>query len=280
MPDPPGNPTMPALYRLVFLVVALVVLVGAGLFFLPHLVAPLWPWSLTPFNTRFLGAIYASELLAATVALLVNRWAPARLILPQAVTFTAVVTLGSLVHLDRFDPQRRVTWAWFVLYIVPLVVLAYYLWRYRRLPPAEPAPPAPAWRAYLLGQGIVLGLYGIGLLAAPGLFSAFWPWPIDVFHGQVYSAVFLTGAVGSLVLARAAAPIEFLTEGLAQTALGLLAIAGLAIVDAAVHRVDWSTFGTWLWIGAFVILLVAGIGLLWQAGVAFRAGNRRREAPA
>jgi len=259
------NPPMPALYRLVFLVVALVVFAGAGLFFVPDLVIARWPWSLTPFNTRFLGAVYLSELLAVVVAVVVSRWAPGRLLLPQAVAFTAVVTVTSLVNLNRFDPQRPVTWLWFVLYTVPLAILAYYLWRYRRLPPAEPAPPAPPWRAYLLGQAVVLGLYGLGLLVAPGVFAAFWPWPIDSFHGQVYSAVFLTGAVGSFVLSRAAAPVEFLTQGLAQTALGAGAIAGLAIVDAAVHRVDWSAFGTWLWIGGFAVILVAGLGMLWQA---------------
>jgi hypothetical protein len=270
------NPPMPTLHRLVFLLVALVVFAGAGLFFVPDLVTPRWPWSLTPFNTRFLGAVYLSELLAAVVAVVVSRWAPGRLILPQAVTFTAVVTLASLVHLDRFDPQRLVTWLWFVLYTVPLAILAYYLWRYRRLPPAEAAPPAPPWRAYLLGQAVVLGLYGIGLLVAPGLFSAFWPWPIDSFHGQVYSAVFLTGAVGSFVLARAAAPIEFLTQGLAQATLGTCAIAGLAIVDAAVHRVDWSAFGTWLWVGAFAVVLVAGLSMLWQAGTTVRQVAKER----
>ncbi len=267
-----ANPAMPTLQRLVFLIVALVVLVGAGLFFAPALVAPRWPWSLTPFNARFLGAVYLSELFAVVVAVTVNRWAPARLLVPQAVMFTAVVTVASLLHLDRFDPQRSVTWLWFVLYTVPLLILAYYLWRYRHLPPAQPAPPEHVWRLYLLGQGAVLGLYGVGLFLAPGVFSTFWPWPIDSFQGQVYSAVFLTGALGSFLLARAAAPIEFLTMGLAQSIFGGFAIVGLAIVDAAVHRVTWSAPGTWLWIGAFAIVLAAGLGLLWQARVAARAG--------
>jgi len=270
---PSANPAMPALQRLVFLIVALVVLFGAGLFFLPDLVAPRWPWALTPFNTRFLGAVYVSELFAAIIAVTVNRWAPARLIVPQAVTFTAVVTIASLLHLDRFDPQRRATWLWFVLYTVPLLILTYYLWRYRHLPPAHPAPPERPWRSYLLGQGAVLGLYGVGLFLAPGLFSAFWPWPLDSFHGQVYSAVFLTGAVGSFLLARAAAPVELLTAGLAQGVLGGFAIAGLVIVDGAVHRVTWTAPGTWLWIGAFAIVLAAGLGLLWQARVAARVGR-------
>jgi hypothetical protein len=258
------NPVMPGLYRMVFLIVALVVLVGAGLFVHPDVVAPRWPWPLTPFNARFLGGIYLAELFAAILAVALNRWAPARLLLPQAVIFTAVVTLTSLVHLDRFDPHRSVTWVWFILYVTPMLILAYYLWYYRRWPPAHPAPPPRPWYFYLLGQGVVLGMYGVGLLVAPASFSGFWPWPIDNFHGQVYSAVFLSGAVGSFVLLRAAAPVEWLTAGLTQTALSLFAIASVVIVDAAVHRVDWSAVGTALWLGGFVVLLSAGLGMLWQ----------------
>src|SRR5262249_31407255 len=137
------NPPMPTLYRLGFLVVPLVVFVGPGLFFRPELVTPRWPWSLTPFNTRFLGAVYLSELLAAVVAVVVSRWAPGRVILPQAVAFTAVVTVASLVNLGRFDPQRLVTWLWFVLYTGPPALPAYYLWRDRGPPPPGPPPPPP-----------------------------------------------------------------------------------------------------------------------------------------
>lgn len=259
------NPVMPGLYRVVFLIVALVVLIGAGLFVVPDVVAPRWPWPLTPFNARFLGAIYLAELLAAILAVAWNRWAPARLLLPQAVTFTAVVTLTSLVHLDRFDAQRPVTWVWFTLYITPMLVLAYYLWRSRRWSPANPTPPSRPWSSYLLGQGAVLGLYGVGLLLAPASFSAFWPWPIDPFHGQMYSAVFLSGAVGSFALIRAAAPVEWMTAGLTQAALSLFAMASVILVDVVVRRVDWSAGGTALWLGGFVVLLGAGLGMLGQA---------------
>jgi len=261
----PTNPVMPGLYRVVFAVVAVVVLVGAGLFVRPEVVAPRWPWSLTPFNARFLGAVYLAELFAAILAVALNRWAPARLLLPQAVVFTAVVTLTSLLHLDRFDPRRSVTWVWFILYVAPLLILAYYLWRYRRRPPAHPAPPPRPWFFYLLAQGAVLGVYGVGLLVAPAAFSAFWPWPLDAFHGQVYSAVFLSGAVGSFVLFRAAAPVEWFTAGLTQAALSLFAIASVVMTDAAVHRVDWAAVGTAVWLGGFAVLLGAGLGMLRQA---------------
>jgi len=39
------------------------------------------------------------------------------------------------------------------------------------------------------------------------------------------------------------------------------------MVDNQVDKVDWSAFGTWLWIGSFAIILLTGIGLVWQSQV-------------
>jgi hypothetical protein len=108
-----------------------------------------------------------------------------------------------------------------------------------------------------------LGGYGLGLLLAPALFSAFWPWTIDDFHGQIYSAIFLTGAVAMFILSRAVAPVELLTVGLTQITLGLFAIAGMIIVDASVHKIGWSLPGTWMWLGMFALLVITGLGKLW-----------------
>jgi hypothetical protein len=183
------NPRLSPVVRLVVVLVALVVTVGASLLFVPSLVQPWWPWALTPFTVRFLGAIYLSEFVGALMFVLVPRWSPGRITLAEAVTFTAVVTVVSFLHLDQFDFARARSWGWFIIYIVPMVILAFYLWRYyRTLSPADSSPVPPAWRTYFLAQGVVLGLYGIGLFLAPRTFSAFWPWSIDAFHGQVYRA--------------------------------------------------------------------------------------------
>ena len=107
---PTANPRLTPLLRVFMVVVLLVLAAGVSLFLLPDLVGPRWPWRLTPFNTRFLGAFYLSELVAIVTLLVVNRWAPARLVLPMASLFTALVSGVSLLYLDRFDPGRPVTW--------------------------------------------------------------------------------------------------------------------------------------------------------------------------
>jgi hypothetical protein len=246
-------------------IVTLVLIVGSSLFFYPDLFGPRWPWKLTPFNMRFLGAFYLAEMSAIVTLMLVNRWAPGRLVLPLSCLFTVVVSIVSVIHLDQFGLQRRTTWAWFVLYVGSALITGYFAWRYRRLPPANPIPPPQPWRSYLLGHGGIIGLYGLGLLFMPTLFSAFWPWPVDAFHAQVYSAIFLVNAASAYILLRAVAPIELFTLGLAQSLFGLCAILGTVIEDATAHRVDWSLLGTWLWIGAFAWLCLTGLAMMWQA---------------
>lgn len=259
------DPCLSPLVRLFAIVVALVLTIGIGLFFVPELISPRWPWQLSPFNTRFLGAFYLAEMMGVLMLVVINRWAPGRLALPLALIFATVVSVASIAHLDQFDPHRRATWGWFILYIGAAVISAYFVWRYRNLPPADPTPTPRKWGPYLLVQGSIVGLYGVGLFAVPSTFSAFWPWPIDSFHAQVYSSIFVTNAAGALILSRAAAPAEWLTLGLAQAVFGLFAILGVVIVDATAHRVDWALPGTWLWVGAFAALCLAGLAMIWQA---------------
>jgi hypothetical protein len=78
----------------------------------------------------------------------------------------------------------------------------------------------------------------------------------------MYSAIFLTGAVGAYVLWRSAAAVELLLLGVTQIALGFFAILGLIIVNASRHTVNWVQPGTWVWIGLFAVLMFTGIVMI------------------
>lgn len=259
------NPPITWLLR-AFTWIEVVVLLGAGgaLFFVPDFARDVWPWSLTPFNTRFLGAIYLASFVGVAMLLRVGRWEPARIVVPLILTFTLVALTVSSLNVSRFEPLSVITAAWFLLYAALPVNCVYYLWSSRALRSANPVRMSAGWRWYLLAQGMVSAVYGVGLLMAPGPFSDFWPWKIDAFHGQMYSAAFLAPAVGSLILWRTASRMELITLGGLQITFGLLAILGLAIVDLSVHSVDWVAGGTLLWNGAFVVILVAGIAMIAQ----------------
>jgi hypothetical protein len=213
-----------------------------------------------PFNARFLGAVYLAELVGGAVLVVVARHFPARVVIPAAWTFTAVVTLASFVQLPDFDLDRRGPRAWFVAYVGFTLLLPFFFDGLRRGP--QPPPTSPAWRRWFQGEGVVLCAYGAGLLVAPEPLTGFWPWGIDAFHGRIYSAAFLTVGVGSLLLAARSAPIELRALGSSRLVLGVLSVLGLVLADARVGTVDWGAPGTLVWTAAFAGMAVVGALML------------------
>ena len=266
-----ANPRVPA-HLLLSMIVEAGVLAGAGivLFFAPGPAHDIWGWELTPFNTRFLAAVYFASLVAVAALILVRRSAPARLVVPMVFVFTAVVLVVSLVYVSDFTWERPVTWAWFLIFVSVPADAAYFLWKSRRAHVPVSRPVARRVRLGLLAVAAAGAGYGIGLLSAPGTMTSFWPWPIDAFHGRLYSAVFFTLAVGAAVVARGAAPVELATLGFTWAVLGVAQPIGLLVVDADTNRVDWTRAGTWGWIAIFLATLLIGVALT--------AAGRRRSA--
>lgn len=265
------NSSIPRLLFITFVVVAVVLTIGASLLFIPSLFGPHWPWLLKPFNARFLGAVYCAEMVSVLFTIRVRRWSTARLAVPQAVVFTAIVTLASILQYSQFNFNRPIVWGWFVIYILPMVIIAFYWWIFRTPGASDGVSLSKAWSSFLLAEAIVLGVYGISLFVLPSVAAAFWPWTINAFHAQMYSAIFLTGAVGAWILYKSAAHLELVAQGLTQMVFGGLSILGLLVVDNTVHTVPWHAPGTWVWIGACAILAVSGLGL---AMLGWRASRR------
>lgn len=260
------NPSLPLYVRGMLILVALIQMIGATMFVAPDLVGPRWPWQITPFpfNERFLGAIYVSELITILTLLVINRWTPARVIMLMAIIFTAVVTIVSFFYLDKFDFSHIAPWAWFVVYIVPPLVMGYYYPRQRLLPPSPAVSTSSGWRIYLYAEGTIMALYGVLLLILPATFGAFWPWKVDDFHLRVYSAIFIS-AICTFLLTRRAAPVEFCILGLSQVALGLSSILSVVWVDSTVHKVNWSNSAIYIWFIGFALFALAGIAMMMQA---------------
>ncbi|GAC1383368.1 MAG: hypothetical protein NVSMB33_11290 [Ktedonobacteraceae bacterium] len=273
------NPSFTPFFRFVTLAELITVTVaGTGLFFLTNIGRAQWPWHILPFNALFLGAAYLSSMATIAVMLLAGRWDPARLGLWMLASFTVPILIFSVLYLNHLDFQRPATWIWYFLFVTIAPYSVYNIWLHRNLPTGNPTTIPAIWRFYLLLQGAFLCLYAIALIVAPTFFTSFWPWKIDDFHARVYSAIFLTGGVGSLVLSRSAARAEILMLALTQFILGLFVILGLVIADSSQHRVNWNVASTWFWIAIFAELFFSGIGLFWLSQ-APRTQIRPAQAP-
>jgi hypothetical protein len=120
--------------RLVFWVVALLTgVTGLVMFLLPDLAgSTLWPWRLTPLLSRYLGGLFIGVAVGALLSARATDWSQVRLLFPPGLTFTALSLVAAVLHTGSFDPGRRATWAFFVVYLaVFLAGLLTYL-RYER----------------------------------------------------------------------------------------------------------------------------------------------------
>lgn len=104
--DPPRVAPLPTWVRAVLVVQAVVMLpIGAGLFFLPLTVAPIWPWGLTALTGRAIGAWLVSIGVIAAHAAYENDW---RRLRSFAVSYTTLAVL-QLLALLRFGGE--IDWA-------------------------------------------------------------------------------------------------------------------------------------------------------------------------
>jgi hypothetical protein len=240
----------------------ILVLSGGALYFVPQVMRPQWPWDIPPFNAAFVGAIYLASVPAIALLGFVGRWSPARVILPMLLAFTGIGFIATALNWARFEPGRATTWIWLFLYTAPPLSSALHLWWYRGWPPAEAQPMPGAWRGTLTVAAAGLLLYGLGQFLAPARLSSFWPWPVDDFHGRLYSGSFIAAALGNWLVSRRASRLELMAQALNLLLYGGLAIAGLLGVDRAVQRVNWSSWGTWIWLAAFALMALLGATML------------------
>jgi len=174
----------------------------------------------------------------------------------------------SCLQLQQFNAGRRATDLWFWLYLVDCVGAGYYcgyLRSYNFLGLRRLSMP---WATGLGIQSGILGAYGLSLLLSPAAAGAAWLWPLDVFHAQLYSAIFLAGALGSALLARRATAAETRTLGVIQVTFSSLVLLGIWLVDKEVQGIEWGLFASWAWVGAIALLGLFGIGLIKQSASA------------
>ena len=187
---------------------------GAGLLALVALAfaggllgAPAWwldadgsfSWDLPPLAARMLAA--AGLAFALVCLLVLERPTPRRLrlVVLMLATYLAPLVLAIvLFHLDRFDPAKPITYAFFAVALSMTVASLWYLFR----PPALPAeqedsePPSAAVRGWLGLVAAVMLLWGLALFVTDeGPARLVWVWPGDLLTSRLIAVMLLTVAV-------------------------------------------------------------------------------------
>ena len=266
-----SNPPVPSFLRLVLGAECSVVFVaGVLLFFLPGLAANLWAWTIPPFNSRFVGAVYLAAYLPLVLFWLVPRWKPGRLTLWMILTFTTLILITMIVHRDAFEWSRPATFlVYWPLYVFLPINSVVFLYRSGGAGVANGYDGPPLLRTVLLVFSLLGGAYGLGLFVAPEALTRFWPWHVDAFHARMYAAAFVTPAVAAWILSfRRRFASEYLSMGLNLILGGLLPILGTLWTSLSLppeRQVNFASAGTWIYFGIFLLTGILGIVLVNEA---------------
>jgi hypothetical protein len=269
-----GEPASKALtrrQRIFFgIIVAFPAWVAAGGLFLPGRINDFLPFTPPPLHARFIGAMYlagATMMLLATAA---SAWHQVRVVTIILGTWTGLLGLVSLLHLDVFNWSWRPTWFWWFAYVWFPFGAAFIAWNQRRENDHPDEPPlSPLLRSFLVVQGVVAVALALGLLLVPGAMINLWPWNITLLLTQIYSAPFLAYGVGSLYAARQHGWSEVRIPVIATLMLMLVAVIGSFVHSATFNTANPST---WVWFG--------GLGSAALALAAFIAIPRLRNTAA
>jgi hypothetical protein len=252
------------LYVASFLVLA----VGISLYLLSERTDTYFSWTINPpLTAAFLGAGYLASFLLELLSAREKVWARARPAVPGVWAFTFITLNVTLVHFDRFhfgSPvwiTRTGTWVWLLVYITVPVAMG-ILWAFQaRRQGVDPQREVllPVWMRTILGlQGVIMFLFGVGMLFIPESVIPLWPWKLSALTSRAIGA----WGVGIGVLALQATWENDLrrlsTFLLSYFVYGLLQTVNLLRYPVTL---DWSRSSSILFtIVVLSVLLVGGYG--------------------
>ena len=162
-------------------------------------------WKISPpINAMLLGTLYTSTVIFGAQAVLRGRWETARYLVPMLTYSSIMLTIVTLVHIDKFIPGFKLN-AWLASYILAPIALNWFYWRNQKdggtwKITGQEVLPATRLLALTLG-GLMLTL-SLTALLWPGPFTALAPWPMSPLIVRAFASIWGAFSMGPLWFAR------------------------------------------------------------------------------
>jgi hypothetical protein len=245
---------LPWWLRAILVLVALQALEMVIAFFRPDFVGLLVPWPASPLNARFIAALYTALGLGVLAASRARAFHEVRIILLGIALATTMLLVLTLPYLPVLDPFPTF---WLLFYIVDPLLVAFAFWRLGEHPLRAGTPGTNPARNVWLAQAALFGLGGAVLLVLPELAMTVWPWSMTAELARLYSAFFVTLAVGA---ALAAGETDWSAVRLPALMIGAL---GAFVLVASLLHLERFRPGpvTLIWFALFAAEIVVAAGL-------------------
>jgi hypothetical protein len=183
------------LRALLWFFAALAFAAGVLLYLLSGNTDDTFSWTIKPpLTAAFLGGAYWAAFVLFAWSARQSLWVRARPFVVPVTVIAVLLLAATLLHDDKFHKDLFGRF-WLAAYIAVPPMLAFGLWRQRRVAPVpEPprAPLPPALRVLLVAEALVLAGVGIALFAAPDTADELWPWMLTPLTARATGA-FLVG---------------------------------------------------------------------------------------
>jgi hypothetical protein len=210
-------------------------------------------------SAALFGALYLAG--AAMLGWVTYRgsWEEARFLVPILVSAGILISMVTLIHIERFTPGFM-SFYWLVIYIgAPMLAVWVYVQQERRGANWFVHEPILPVTQLLAGTtGLTLLIVGIGILIWPHFAVANWPWPIAALMVRIFAAWFSAFGVGLLWFL-----IDRDWHRLRYLPTLMMAAAGADLLMLMRHAGDLTDFGfrLWLYIGHLALFGLIGWGL-------------------
>ncbi len=274
----PQDRVLPVTRALAVIIVPVLVTAFIMLYFFPRNSGQLFAWPVKPMmSAMMLGATYIGGAYFFSMVVLTKKWHAVRLGFIPVTTFAAILGISTILHWDKFTQGHISFILWALLYFVlPFVipVVWYINQRHNRGGPDPRRGELP--RALTLTSaalGAVMTLVSLTLFIAPQLLIPAWGWTLSPLTGRVMSAMFaLSGLVGMEV----GYDRHWSSVRIIMWAQVISILLFLVAIMPAAGDINWSHWGTWLFIGG----LLAALGINIWAFLASRKASLTAAEPA
>jgi hypothetical protein len=253
---------IPRSHKVFFGIVLLEALLVAALgCFAPAFLAQLFSWvPLPPLHARFVGVMYLYGAVFMLGCLLAKRQSEVRFALIMIAIWTGTLLLVSLLNLTAFDLTRLPVQIWFVSYLLDPLVALWLAWTFKAPPIRQHQTTLEPWiKTVLQVQGVLIGLFALGLLLVPASMTIIWPWKITPLLAQLYAGPLLAYSLGSWWFAHSQTWLEVRAVIPAMFVFG----AGVLIVSI-LHAGLFSLNdpSAWLWFFTFALIALLTVLML------------------
>lgn len=218
-------------------------------------------WKISPpINALLLGMLYTSTVIFVGQALWRGRWETARYLVAMLSYSSIMLTIVTLVHLDKFIPGIKLI-AWLASYILVPAALIWFFWQNQKAGgtwDVVGTPVRPVTRLVALTLGGLMLLLSLAALLFPDLFTGAAPWQMSPLIVRAFASIWGAFSMGPLWFA-----IEKDWERLHPTAGMLMLMPVFWLLVIALHPQDPSASASSALplLSFLVIILLGGLSL-------------------